>query len=97
MIEIGIILLLSGVCSYFIYRAYTIAGVLTDQQEYIKELEDMSTYMYDQINNSLKKMNEIDYKGAFEADDETGTTFGLLKDVIKNLEKEFNAEEKESK
>ena len=97
MIEIILLVLISGACFYFLYRAYTLAGVLADQQEYIKELEDMSTYMYDQIKKSLNKMKEIDYKGAFEADDETGTTFNLLNNVIKNLEKEFNAEEKESK
>ena len=37
------------------------------------------------------------HKGAFESDDEAGTTFTLLQEVIQNLEKEFNAEKKESK
>ncbi len=97
MIAIIFLVLISGICFYFLYRAYTLAGVLADQQEYIKELEDMSTYMYNQIKESLSKMNQIDHKGAFESDDEAGTTFVLLKDVIKNLEKEFNAEKKESK
>ena len=57
----------------------------------------MSTYMYTRIKESADKMNQIDYKGAFESDDEAGTTFTLLQEVIQNLEKEFNAEKKESK
>ena len=97
MIEIIVIVLLSAICSYFIYRAYILAGLTADQEEYIKQLEDMSTYMYNQIKNSYDEMNKIDYKGSFESDDEAGTTFNLLKNVIKNLEKEFNAQEEESK
>ena len=98
MIEIIIILLLAGTCTYFIYRAYTIAGVLADTEEYVTELEDMNEYMYNQIKNSYEEMKKIDYKGSFESDDEAGTTFTILKEVIDNLEKEFNGpKEKEVK
>ena len=98
MIEIIIIVLLSAICSYFIYRAYILAGVLADQEDYINELEDMNEYMYNQIKNSYEEMKKIDYKGSFESDDEAGTTFTILKEVIDNLEKEFNGpKEKEVK
>ena len=40
-------------------------------------------------------MKRIDRIGAFEKDDEAGTTFELLKDVIVNLEKEFNGTKEE--
>lgn len=89
------IVLLSGTVAYFIYRAYILAGVYSDLEEYTKELEDMSQYMYTQINESYKAMKEIDRLGAFEKDDEAGTTFSMLKDVIDNLEKEFNGKKKE--
>ena len=97
MIEIIIILLLSSGIIYFAWRAYVLAGITADQTEYISELEDMSQYMYNQINESYNHMKKIDHKGAFESDDEAGTTFELLNNVIKNLEKEFNAKEEESK
>jgi len=42
-------------------------------------------------------MKRIDHKGSFAEDDEAGTTFTLLKDVVINLEKEFNAETEEKK
>ena len=95
MISIIVIILLAGACTYFIYRAYTIAGVLADTEEYVVELEDMTSYMYDQINNSYNEMKEIDYKGSFESDDEAGSTFKILKEVVDNLEKEFNGKKKE--
>jgi len=90
MISIIVILILAGACTYFIYRAYTIAGVLADTEEYIIELEDMNEYMYNQIKNSYDEMKQIDYKGSFESDDEAGSTFNMLKEVIDNLEKELN-------
>jgi len=97
MISIIIIVLLSGVCIYFIWRAMILANITADQAEYIIELEDMSQYMYDQINNSFNQMKQIDQKGSFESDDEAGSTFSLLKNVINNLQKEFNAEKEEKK
>jgi len=98
MISIIVILILSGACTYFIYRAYTIAGVLADTEDYIIELENMNEYMYNQIKNSYNEMKKIDYRGSFESDDEAGSTFNILKEVIDNLEKEFNGpKEKEVK
>ena len=95
MISIIVILILAGLCTYFIYRAYVIAGVLADTEEYISELEDMNDYMYNQIKKSYDEMKKIDYKGSFESDDEAGTTFTILKEVVDNLEKEFNGTKEE--
>ena len=97
MIEIIFLILLSAGNVYFIWRALSLANVTADQEEYIQELEDMSQYMYNQINDTYNEMKKIDHKGAFAEDDEAGTTFTMLKNVITNLEKEFNAETKEKK
>ena len=95
MIEILIIILVSAGSIYFGWRAFTLANVTADQEEYIQELEEMSQYMYDKITESFNEMKRIDRIGAFEKDDEAGTTFELLKDVIVNLEKEFNGTKEE--
>jgi len=96
MITIILLVLISGISVYFIYRAYSLAGELADQEEYIQELEDYSQYMYNQIKESYTQLTKIDSKGAFEQDDETGTVFEQLKQVVVNLQKEFDAEKKES-
>ena len=93
-LQISLIILIL-LCSYFIYRAYVLAGLLADSEEYIKEVEDLSSYMYRSIDKSYQRMKQIDSKGSFESDDEAGSTFVMLKDVIENLQKEFNAQEKE--
>ena len=95
MLEILIILLFSASSIYFGWRAFILANVTADQEEYIQELEEMSQYMYDKITESFNEMKRIDRIGAFEKDDEAGTTFELLKDVIVNLEKEFNGTKEE--
>ena len=97
MIEVIFLIILSAGNVYFIWRALSLANVTADQEEYIQELEDMSQYMYNQINDTYNEMKKIDHKGAFAEDDEAGTTFTMLKNVVTNLEKEFNAETKEKK
>ena len=97
MIEIIFLIILSAGNVYFIWRALSLANVTADQEEYIQELEDMSQYMYNQISDTYNEMKKIDHKGAFESDDEAGTTFEFLKNVIINLEDEFNAEKKKEK
>jgi len=86
-----------GTTVYFAYRAYVLAGVLADQEEYYKTVSDTNQYMYNKIQQSYTVMQRIDRLGAFEKDDESGTTFELLNDVIEKLKEEFDAEEEEEK
>jgi len=98
MIIISSILFISIIVNaYFIYRAYKLAGDLADAQEYIGELELTNKYMYDRIVNSYDAMQNIDRLGAFEKDDEAGTTFEMLKQVITELKTDFDDEETEEK
>ena len=78
---------------YFAYRAYILAGLLADSDEYHESVEMTNMYMYSKIYESYAKMKEIDRIGAFEKDDEAGTTFSMLKEVIDTLKSEFDGEE----
>lgn len=84
-------------CVYFGYRAYVLAGLLADSDEYHESVELTNIYMYDKICETYMKMKELDRIGAFEKDDEAGTTFSLLKEVIDNLKEEFDGEASEEK
>lgn len=90
-------IVLLGVTGYFVYRAYILAGLLEDQIEYTKQVEQLSEYMYQMIDESYRTMQRIDRLGAFEKEDEAGTTFQLLKEVIDNLNEEFNGTQEEEK
>ena len=89
--------ILAGVAGYFIYRAYVLAGLLADQLDYTDEVEQLSEYMYRMIDEAHLNMKRIDRLGAFEKEDEAGTTFQLLKEVIDNLNEEFNGTQEEEK
>lgn len=97
ILNIIALLIISSGLVYFIWRSLTLANVTADQEEYIQELEEMSQYMYNQIDQAYNIIKRIDSRGAFEKDDETGTVFDQLKQVVTNLQKEFNAETEEKK
>ena len=96
MMLLIIISALSGAVIYLAYRVWYLAGVIADSQdldvsniEYIEGLELTNQYMYGKIVESYNKMQEMDRLGAFEKDDESGTTFQLLNEVITQLKSEF--------
>jgi hypothetical protein len=90
-----VILLLTAI--YLSFRVWYLAGALAEAQEYIEDLESTNQYMYERIAQSYDAMKQIDRLGAFESEDEAGTTFQLLKQVIDELNREFDngAQEKE--
>ena len=42
-------------------------------------------------------MKRVDLRGAFAAEDEVGTTFDMLKEIVETLKDQFNAESQENK
>jgi hypothetical protein len=90
IVSIIIIVLLLGAAGYLGYRVWFLAGALGDAQEYIEQLESTNSFMFERIEKSYNVMKQIDRLGAFEAEDEAGTTFDLLKQVINELKEEFN-------
>lgn len=83
----------AGAAVYFGYRAYILAGILADTDELIDSVQQTNEYMYARIQQSYDAMQKIDRIGAFEKDDEAGTTFELLKQVIEELKEEFDGQE----
>ena len=90
-------ILLLVVASYLAYRVWYLAGVVGDIQEqtdeYVQLLESTNDFMYSNIVNAYDNMKKIDHLGAFESEDEAGTTFALLKEVIENLKEQFDGQE----
>ena len=88
-----LIVLLLLASTYLTFRVWYLAGTLADAQEYIEDLESTNRYMYAKIEESYSAMKQIDRLGAFESEDEAGTTFDLLKEVVTELKEEFDGEE----
>jgi len=95
IILIILCILLATIAVYMSYRAYILAGLLADIQEYYNDVEKTNVFMYDKIQSAYNNMKQIDHIGAFESEDEAGTTFQMLKQVIDELKGEFDAPEEE--
>ena len=86
-----------SIISYLGYRVWFLAGALADSQEYVEALESTNEYMYSRIEKSYDAMKQIDRLGAFESEDEAGTTFSLLNEVVTELKEEFDGSSEEKK
>ena len=88
-------ILLAIAAGYLGYRAYILAGIVVDQKEYLDQLEFTYGMLLDKTAEAYEEMNRIDIKGSFKSDDEVGTTFALLKQVIDSLYEEGYGTKKE--
>jgi hypothetical protein len=79
MIE-TIALVFFGVVS--IVQLYVIVN-LYNKVDFLEQVLDGT---YATIQDTINKMKEIDTLGAFESDDEVGSTFDMLKEEINNLD-----------
>jgi len=72
-----------GIAGYLIIRKNSkLEKVIESQQQYIDAISIV-------IENSANTIQELDARGAFEADDEVGTFFKNLKE-IQNVLNQFN-------
>ena len=84
ILEISLVLMVL----LFIASCYVIWN-LTTKQEMLEDWIEDFIQSVEKVNFDLK---QIDYKGSFEADDETGIIFGEIKNIIKQLDN-FRGEE----
>ena len=87
-------IIFAGIAGYMSYRAYILAGLLADIEDYYIDVEKTNIFMYAKIQRAYDNMKQIDQLGAFESEDEAGTTFQMLKQVIDELKGDFDAPEK---
>lgn len=97
---IVILLIALGVSGYIIYNTMK---KLEAQEDYIKEMEEtllgfdaFVIKLYSKAKNGLLAARMADQLGSFESDDETGAIFSSLKEIIEDLNKEFEWQENEA-
>ena len=65
-----------------VVEGYVIWNLMSKQEQ----LEDWTESYIQKIGNVNRNIDEIDYKGYFEADDEVGQIFKQIKDEVNSLE-----------
>jgi len=100
IIVIILLVILLGISAYVNYNTLK---KLETQEDYIKELEEtligfdaFVIKLYQKAKNGLIAARTADQLGSFESDDETGAIFTSLKDIIEDLNKEFEWQENEA-
>jgi len=63
-------------------QAYVVWNLMIKQEQ----LEDWTERYVDKINQVNSNIDEIDYKGYFEVDDEVGTIFKQIKEEVNSVE-----------
>ena len=84
LLEISLVLMV-----FLLIASCYVIWNLTTKQEMLEDWVENFIQSVEKINFDLK---QVDYKGSFEADDEVGTIFEQIKEIIKQLDK-FKGEE----
>jgi len=87
------IILLSVATITFAFTTWNLLRKNEASEDVILEQEEMISTMASKIDSAMVKMKELDSKGSFEADDETGFIFKTLYEIISELEKYYAQEE----
>jgi hypothetical protein len=66
---------------------------IEEADEYVKEMEEWITTFRSQVTEAYDKMKQLDTKGAFESEDEVGSVFKGLSDIIYKLNEITNTED----
>lgn len=85
-------LILIGIILSIIINLVLLIGVrnLLKQNEQLEDnLISVVANIREKVSSALDDMRVIDYKQAFEKDDEVGVTFNKLKEIVENLDNEL--------
>ena len=82
ILEIHIVLFIIF-CMFDVAMIYVIWNLITKQEM----LEDWIEDFIQTIEKVQKDLKQIDYRGSFEADDETGVIFDQMKTLIQQLDR----------
>ena len=95
MILTIIILSLISIClGYVVFNILRKYETIEEENEF---LNDYVNTLRNHLTQVVSKMKDIDYRGSFEADDETGVIFKQLKDIVDDIEKNYIIEEDDAK
>ena len=89
IIILSITTLVFGVTTWKLLRKNEATEDVVEEQE--KMISDFAKI----VDDSMRKMKDLDTKGAFESDDETGFVFKQLYEIIEKLEGYYAEETKE--
>lgn len=93
--------LITGVCVFVIVNLLNkleeAEDIITENEEYVIDMQEWINTFTVRVNEAYEKMKEADRRGSFESDDEVGSTFKTLKDIIEELNTTINQNDNDTK
>jgi methyl-accepting chemotaxis protein len=87
---LSIFLIVEAIISVFIiWNLLRKLDVATSENE---SLYNTMVELYGDLHKSFSEMKHIDHRGGFESDDETGSIFKQLKEVMDRLESKYGTD-----
>jgi len=62
-----------------------VRNLVLQTEDYESRLQLYRTYVTEKIGSALKALKDADIKGSFESDDEVGSVFKDMKDIINRM------------
>ena len=79
-------IILICIIAFLSFLYYRQDKIIKNQIDYIENIEANYIQAQENIRSVVKTMRELDSKGGYESDDEVGSVFKSLLDVIESLE-----------
>tara|TARA_R110000803_G_scaffold59522_4_gene118217 strand:+ start:1736 stop:2017 length:282 start_codon:yes stop_codon:yes gene_type:complete len=89
------IIILSITTLIFLFGVINLLRKNEAYEDVVEEQEVLISDIASKVDDSMKKMKEIDTIGSFEADDDVGFIFKSLYEVIEELERYYGSKEEE--
>ena len=84
-----IIIALATLNAILVYACYNLNRQIEDLEDYNKGLEEYIFFLRDRITKAYNTIKKTDTRGSFEADDEVGSIFTDIKEVVEYLQTLF--------
>lgn len=84
---VEIVLIISIIINIFL--AIGIRNLMLQVDDAVEVYNSFRDDIYTRVSNAVKTMRDIDIRGSFESDDEVGTVFNELKDIVEDLEEQI--------
>ena len=89
MMELIQIILPTSIILILIYIVWNLIRKVEKLEDELDTQDEFLGGIDTKFNDALKRMQEIDRVGSFEADDESGYIFEKIKEVIEDLKNEY--------
>tara|TARA_B110000902_G_C14210583_1_gene551203 strand:- start:808 stop:1089 length:282 start_codon:yes stop_codon:yes gene_type:complete len=89
MMELIQIILPTSIILILIYVVWNLIRKVEKLEDELDTQDEFLGGIDTKFNDALKRMQEIDRVGSFEADDESGYIFEKIKEVIEDLKNEY--------